>query len=95
MTTPRRAPTLPPRGGEAGEGAERRGSSVRSRLSQFETLVSEGKVRYLVAQGGACGGARGGQSPLVVSWAEVHGKKVTISGLTGVTVYDLQGAAAT
>ena len=44
--------------------------------------------------GGAFGGGSGGTVAQVVSWAEAHGKAVTIAGVSGFTVYDLQGAAA-
>lgn len=72
------------------------GSDPTPTLSQFQRLVAQGKVRYLVVQsgGGAIGGgSRGGTVAQVVSWAEAHGKAVTIAGVSGVTVYDLQGAA--
>src|SRR5205807_8831462 len=66
------------------------GGAAAPTRSQFEALVSEGKVRYLVVQsGGGGGGANmrsGGQVAQVVSWAEAHGKQVTISGVSGVTV---------
>jgi 4-amino-4-deoxy-L-arabinose transferase-like glycosyltransferase len=78
------------------------GSDPTPTLSQFQSLVAQGKVRYLLVQsdGGALGGraigggATGGTVAQVVSWAEAHGKVVTISGVSGFTVYDLQGAAA-
>jgi 4-amino-4-deoxy-L-arabinose transferase-like glycosyltransferase len=75
------------------------GSTSTPTLSQFKALVSEGKIRYLVVQsgGGAGGAGRGGGGSVseVVSWAEAHGQKVTISGAGGVTVYDLQGMSGT
>ncbi len=73
------------------------GSDPTPTLSQFQSLVAQGKVRYLVVQSGGgarAGGDRGGTVAQVVSWAEAHGKAVTIAGVSGVTVYDLQGAAA-
>ncbi|HEY4864898.1 MAG TPA: glycosyl transferase, partial [Candidatus Dormibacteraeota bacterium] len=72
------------------------GSDPTPTLSQFQSMVAQGKVRYLLVQsgGGAIGGGRGGTVAPVVSWAEAHGKAVTISGVSGFTVYDLQGAAA-
>jgi hypothetical protein len=73
------------------------GSTSAPTLSQFKALVSDGSVRYLVVQsgGGAAGAGPGGGGSVsdVVSWAEAHGQKVTISGAGGVTVYDLQGAS--
>jgi 4-amino-4-deoxy-L-arabinose transferase-like glycosyltransferase len=78
------------------------GSDPTPTLSQFQSLVAQGKVRYLLVQsdGGAIGGraigggSSGGTVAQVVSWAEAHGKVVTIAGVSGFTVYDLQGAAA-
>ena len=78
------------------------GSDPTPTLSQFQSLVAQGKVRYLLVQsdGGALGGraigggASGGTVAQVVSWAEANGKAVTIAGVSGFTVYDLQGAAA-
>jgi hypothetical protein len=74
------------------------GSDPAPTLSEFESLIAEGKVRYLVVQGGRGGGragagARGGGVATLVSWAETHGQQVTVDGASGVTVYDLQGAA--
>ncbi len=72
------------------------GSDPTPTLSQFQSLVAQGKIRYLLVQsdGGAVGGgARGGTVAQVVSWAEAHGKAVTIAGVSGFTVYDLQGSA--
>jgi 4-amino-4-deoxy-L-arabinose transferase-like glycosyltransferase len=71
------------------------GSDPTPTLSQFQSLVAQGKVRYLLVQsGGGGGGASGGTVAQVVSWAEAHGRAVTIAGVSGFTVYDLQGAAA-
>jgi 4-amino-4-deoxy-L-arabinose transferase-like glycosyltransferase len=73
------------------------GSDPTPTLSQFQSLVAQGKVRYLLVQsdGGAIGGrASGGTVAQVVSWAEANGKAVTIAGVSGFIVYDLQGAAA-
>ena len=74
------------------------GSTSAPTLDQFKALVSEGRVRYVVVQsagaaGGPGPGGGGGSVSDVVSWAEAHGQKVTISGAAGVTVYDLQGAS--
>src|SRR3984893_9031302 len=61
------------------------GSDPTPTLSQFQSLVAQGKVRYLLVQSGdgaIGGGGRGGTVAQVVSWAEAHGKAATISGVS-------------
>jgi 4-amino-4-deoxy-L-arabinose transferase-like glycosyltransferase len=61
-------------------------------LAQFEKLVAQGKVRYVLVQGGGDGGGpgRGNSTTQAISqWATTHGRQV-LSTNSG-TVYDVSG----
>ena len=72
------------------------GTDPAPTLAQFEHYVSEGKIHYFIAGGGAGfgGGAGGGSSDdasQITSWVESH---FTAETLGGVTVYNLTSGAA-
>ena len=67
-------------------------------LAQFQSLVAEGKVRFLLVTGNGGGGPGGGQagSQAITQWAAANGKTVAASAYGGAgagTLYDLQGAS--
>jgi 4-amino-4-deoxy-L-arabinose transferase-like glycosyltransferase len=65
-------------------------------LAQFQSLVAEGKVRFLLVTGNGGGGPGGGQaaSQAITQWAAANGKTVAASAYGGAgTVYDLQGVS--
>jgi len=69
-------------------------------LAQFQQLVADGQVRYVLisGNGGGAGGPGGGgqgTSSSISSWVTANGTAVTITGSTSNgTLYDLSGATA-
>jgi 4-amino-4-deoxy-L-arabinose transferase-like glycosyltransferase len=55
-------------------------------LAQFQQLVAEGKVRFLLVSNG--GGGPGGGGSAITTWAASVGTKVTVTG-SSATLYDL------
>jgi 4-amino-4-deoxy-L-arabinose transferase-like glycosyltransferase len=67
-------------------------------LAEFQGLVAEGKVRFIIigGQGGGQGGPGGGGSNQISSWVTQHGVAVpasTYGGTATSNLYDLAGAA--
>jgi 4-amino-4-deoxy-L-arabinose transferase-like glycosyltransferase len=54
------------------------GADPAPTLAQFEQLVAQGKVRYVLIQGGATGGPGRGDSP-ISQWVTSHGTQVAAS----------------
>ena len=79
------------------------GSDPAPTLAQFQRLVAEGEVRYVLvsgAGGGFGGGGPGGgsaTSQAISQWVTSHGKKVPATGYgstaTSGTLYDISGAS--
>jgi 4-amino-4-deoxy-L-arabinose transferase-like glycosyltransferase len=83
------------------------GSDPTPTLAQFERLVAEGKVRYVVVSsggggsggggpgGGGFGGGPGGGSGAtrITQWVTEHGTQVPYGGSGSGTLYDVSGAA--
>ncbi len=70
------------------------GTDPAPSLSQFEKYVSEGKIHYFIAGGGAGGfgsGGRGDDATKITSWVESH---FTARTVDGTTVYNLTDPAA-
>jgi hypothetical protein len=79
-------------------------------LEQFQQLVAEGQVRYLLVSGQGAGGGAGsgaggaggggggpggqGTSSAITSWAAQVGTTVNVGGSSNAAVYDLSGAAS-
>jgi 4-amino-4-deoxy-L-arabinose transferase-like glycosyltransferase len=66
-------------------------------LAQFEHLVTQGKVRYVLVSSGGGFGGRGGNSAVstVLSWVEAHGTEVPTSrwgGSVSGTLYEVTPA---
>jgi 4-amino-4-deoxy-L-arabinose transferase-like glycosyltransferase len=78
------------------------GSDPAPTLAQFERLVADGQVRYLLVDGAGAGagggggfGGPGGQGSTgsIATWAAAHGKVVSAASYGGSgTLYDLSGA---
>ncbi|HEY6318575.1 MAG TPA: glycosyl transferase, partial [Acidimicrobiia bacterium] len=76
------------------------GADPAPTLAQFERLVAEGQVRFvLVTNGGGPGGGFGpggasGSGSAISQWVTTHGKEVstTSSGTGSGTLYDVSGA---
>jgi 4-amino-4-deoxy-L-arabinose transferase-like glycosyltransferase len=69
------------------------GTDPAPTLTQFETYVSEGKIHYFIAGGGAGGfgsGGSGDDATKITSWVESHFKAETVDGTT---VYNLTDPA--
>jgi hypothetical protein len=69
------------------------GTDPAPTLSQFEKYVSEGKIHYFIAGGGAGGfgsGGSGDDATKITSWVESHFTAVTVDGTT---VYNLTDPA--
>jgi 4-amino-4-deoxy-L-arabinose transferase-like glycosyltransferase len=65
------------------------GTDPAPSLAQFETYVSEGKIHYFIAGGGAGGfgsGGSGDDASKITSWVESH---FTAKTVDGTTVYNL------
>ena len=67
-------------------------------LAQFQALVAQGKVRFIIlgGQGGGQGGPRGNGSGRISTWVTEHGTAVPASAYGGTgngSLYDLAGAA--
>jgi 4-amino-4-deoxy-L-arabinose transferase-like glycosyltransferase len=70
------------------------GTDPAPTLSQFEKYVSEGKIHYFIAGGGAGGfgsGGRGDDATKITSWVESHFTATTVDGTT---IYNLTDPAA-
>ncbi len=70
------------------------GTDPAPTLSQFEKYVSEGKIHYFIAGGGAGGfgsGGRGDVATTITSWVESHFTATTVDGTT---IYNLTDPAA-
>ena len=70
------------------------GTDPAPTLSQFERYVSEGKIHYFIAGGGAGGfgsGGSGDDATKITSWVESH---FTAKTVDGTTVYNLTDPAA-
>jgi 4-amino-4-deoxy-L-arabinose transferase-like glycosyltransferase len=52
------------------------GSDPAPTLAQFERLVAEGRVRFVLIQGSGAGGGRGGASSAITTWVTTHGTQV-------------------
>ena len=66
------------------------GSDNALTLSELESMVSSGTLRYFIVGGqGGMGGGQGGSSD-VTAWVTANGTAITVGGTT---VYDLSGAA--
>jgi 4-amino-4-deoxy-L-arabinose transferase-like glycosyltransferase len=68
-------------------------------MAQFQSLVAQGKVRFVLLGGGGFGGPRGGpggnaSGGSISQWVTQHGTQVPASayGGTGGTLYDLANA---
>jgi 4-amino-4-deoxy-L-arabinose transferase-like glycosyltransferase len=69
------------------------GSDPAPTLDQLKSLVSSGKLRYVLLAGGGPGGGRGGDSSSAISsWVTSAGTVVNYGG-NGGTLYDLSAAA--
>jgi hypothetical protein len=64
------------------------GSDASPTLTQFESYVKAGEIRYYIAGGfgGGRGGAGGGTGSAITSWVQSHYASTTVGGQT---VYDL------
>ena len=72
-------------------------------LAQFEALVAQGEVRYVLVSGNGAGRRRArrpgggtGASQSIASWVTTNGKEVQLANSTstgGGTLYDVSGAA--
>jgi 4-amino-4-deoxy-L-arabinose transferase-like glycosyltransferase len=60
------------------------GADPAPTLAQFERLVAEGKVRYVLLQGSG-GGRPGGGSSAITAWVTAHGTQVPASSYGGDT----------
>ncbi len=77
------------------------GSDPAPTLAQFQQLVAEGQVRYVLVSGNGAGGGPGGGGPggstgtsqSISSWVTANGTPVTVSG-SATTLYDLSGVTA-
>ncbi len=76
------------------------GSDPAMTVERLQTLVSEGKLRYVLVGGGGVGGGPGGGTggpgggaSEVLSWVEANGTVVDYGGSSG-TLYDLSTALA-
>ena len=77
------------------------GSDPAPTLAQFEALVAQGDVRYVLVSGNGGGGPGGGAGAAsgqsISSWVTTHGKEVQLddnsAGLGGGTLYDVSNAA--
>src|SRR6478736_4086212 len=77
------------------------GSDPAPTLAQFEALVAQGQVRYVLVSGNGGGGPGGGAGAAsgqsISSWVTTHGKEVQLddnsAGLGGGTLYDVSNAA--
>jgi 4-amino-4-deoxy-L-arabinose transferase-like glycosyltransferase len=70
------------------------GTDPAPSLSQFEKYVSEGKIHYFIAGGGAGGfgsGGTGDDATKITSWVESH---FTARTVDGTTIYNLTDPAA-
>ncbi len=74
------------------------GSDPTPTLDELKALVASGDLRYVIVDGGGRGGSGpggggpgGGGSSSVTAWITANGTLVT--GVSGVTLYDLSGAA--
>ncbi|HYC07955.1 MAG TPA: hypothetical protein VEG29_08525, partial [Candidatus Binatia bacterium] len=76
------------------------GSDPALTVDELKTLVTEGKLRYVLVGGGGgpgggpSGGGPGGGSSSVLAWVEENGTAVDYGGSSG-TLYDLSTALAT
>ena len=72
------------------------GSDPAPTLAQFQQLVADGAVRYVLVGGGGRGGPGGGADSGISAWVTANGQLVdaTAYGSSGTgTLYDLSGAA--
>ena len=68
------------------------GGDAAMTVVKLQTLVKEGKLRYVLVGGGGMGGPAGGSSS-VITWIEQHGTAVNNASGSG-TLYDLSSAVA-
>jgi 4-amino-4-deoxy-L-arabinose transferase-like glycosyltransferase len=69
------------------------GTDPAPTLAEFEKYVSEGKIHYFIAGGGAGGFGQGGRNDdasLITTWVEDH---FTARTVDGTTLYDLSSGA--
>jgi 4-amino-4-deoxy-L-arabinose transferase-like glycosyltransferase len=74
------------------------GSDPAPTLAQFQQLVAEGQVRYVLVSRNGVGGAGGprgstGTSQSISSWVTANGTQVSLTGTTG-TLFDLSGVTS-
>jgi 4-amino-4-deoxy-L-arabinose transferase-like glycosyltransferase len=60
------------------------GADPAPTLAEFEKLVAQGKVRYVLVETGT-GGAPGGSNSLISSWVTSHGTQIPASSYGGST----------
>ena len=70
------------------------GSDPAPTLAQFERLVAEGQVHYVLVSNSSGGGppASGGSSSTISEWVTAHGTEVSYGGSSG-TLYYLSATA--